>query len=117
MKKEEKYQLKVVIVIVIFLSILISILIWGIADDVNTDRKLKIDGIIVDVEYIGESNQYRYGDLYQITFNTSDVIVVEGGSYDGDLLDLSSGQHVIIRLFKEEPKYNWDIVKIVVLNY
>lgn len=116
MNKKEKTQLKIVLVFITVIVACLSVLIWAIVTDANSNRSLTIDGTIINVEHIGESEYYIYGEVFEITFNTSDIVIVESGSYDNDLLDLSLGQHIIMKLWKDEPYYHWDIKQIVVIE-
>lgn len=116
MKKEEKTQLTITLVIITIIVVCFSVLVWAIINDAKSDRSLAIDGTIINVEHIGESEYYIYGEVFEITFDTDDIVIVESRSYDNDLLDLTIGQHIIIHLWKDEPDDNWDIRQIVVIE-
>ena len=111
-----KDKTKGIVIIVVCLITLISMGIYLSVSAVNSDRHLTIDGTIIDVVHLGKSDEYRYGEVFEITFDSNETIIVESASYGNDLLDLSKGQHVVIRLYKTEPEYNWDIKQIIIIN-
>lgn len=72
-------------------------------------------GIITNVIPVKESKIYKYGYIYNVTFNNSKTYTIDTGFFKGQL-DLSIGNKILIQLNKDYPQSNWIIKQYTILQ-